>query len=49
VSAGAVLPRERLDHMIQAYYQARGWDRDGKVSTDLIEALQLEDLNHCYA
>jgi aldehyde:ferredoxin oxidoreductase len=43
-SAGAVLPRERLQAMIQAYYQARGWDRDGDVPAGLIRPLQLDDL-----
>src|SRR5260370_29749142 len=27
--AGAFLPRERLNQMIQAYYAARSWDRRG--------------------
>jgi len=49
VSAGAILPRERLELMIEAYYRARGWDRDGNVPRDLIEALQLTDLDHFYA
>lgn len=31
VSAGAVLPRERLQEMVQAYYAARGWSPDGDV------------------
>jgi aldehyde:ferredoxin oxidoreductase len=40
----AVLPRERLQEMIQAYYAARGWDRQGRVSADLVAALQLTDV-----
>ena len=43
-SAGAVLPRERLLVMIQAYYEARGWDREGRVPDPLREGLQLTDL-----
>jgi aldehyde:ferredoxin oxidoreductase len=44
-SAGAVLPRERLDAMIQAYYAARGWDALGRVPEPLIAALHLDDLD----
>ena len=40
----AVLPRERLREMIQAYYAARGWDREGRVPAEIIESLQLSDL-----
>ncbi len=43
-SAGAVLPRERLQEMVQAYYSARGWDARGHVPPALVEALQLRDL-----
>jgi aldehyde:ferredoxin oxidoreductase len=43
-AAGAGLPRERLQAMIQAYYAARGWDREGRVPAELIEELQLTDL-----
>jgi aldehyde:ferredoxin oxidoreductase len=44
VAAGAMLPRERLQEMIQAYYAARGWDREGRVSTELIQRLELTDV-----
>jgi aldehyde:ferredoxin oxidoreductase len=44
VATEAVLPRERLREMIQAYYAARGWDEAGGVPSNLIEALQLTDL-----
>ncbi len=37
----AALPRERLQEMIQAYYAARGWDREGRVPPEQIEALGL--------
>jgi aldehyde:ferredoxin oxidoreductase len=43
-SAGAVLPRERLQAMIQAYYAARGWDPEGRVPAEVVEQLQLHDL-----
>jgi len=43
-SPGGALPRERLQEMIQAYYQARGWDREGGVPRELIEQLELADL-----
>jgi aldehyde:ferredoxin oxidoreductase len=44
VAKGAVLPRERLQQMIQAYYSARGWDREGQVSAATVADLQLTDL-----
>lgn len=40
----ARLPRERLQGMIQAYYQTRGWDEQGQLSPQLLTALQLDDL-----
>jgi aldehyde:ferredoxin oxidoreductase len=40
----AVLPRERLQEMIQAYYAARGWGTAGTVPRALIEELRLDDL-----
>jgi aldehyde:ferredoxin oxidoreductase len=43
-AAGATLPRERLQAMVQAYYRARGWDERGGVPPALVEALQLADL-----
>jgi aldehyde:ferredoxin oxidoreductase len=45
-AAGAELPRERLQEMVRAYYAARGWDDSGRVSNDLIHALDLDDLVH---
>jgi aldehyde:ferredoxin oxidoreductase len=44
VSAGARLPRERLQAMIQAYYAARSWDDDGLVPVAMVEQLHLTDL-----
>src|SRR5262249_28151298 len=43
-SSPAVLPRERLQEMIQAYYAARGWDQFGRVPDEVIENLALTDL-----
>jgi aldehyde:ferredoxin oxidoreductase len=43
-SAGAALPRERLDAMIRAYYSARGWDNEGRVPPELLAELRLTDL-----
>lgn len=44
VSAGAVLPRERLQEMIAAYYSERGWGAAGQVPLDQVEVLGLDDL-----
>jgi aldehyde:ferredoxin oxidoreductase len=38
----ARLPRERLQAMIQAYYLARGWDKDGQVREELVRELELD-------
>jgi aldehyde:ferredoxin oxidoreductase len=43
-SGSAVLPRERLDAMVQAYYRARGWDQKGAVSPEVVRILGLTDL-----
>jgi aldehyde:ferredoxin oxidoreductase len=43
-SAGALLPRKRLEAMVQAYYASRGWDREGQVPQDQVRQLGLEDL-----
>ena len=40
----ALLPRERLQAMIAAYYEARGWERDGRVPAEQVVELGLEDL-----
>jgi aldehyde:ferredoxin oxidoreductase len=44
-SQGAELPRERLQAMIAAYYQTRGWDAEGRVPRELVERYQLTDLH----
>jgi aldehyde:ferredoxin oxidoreductase len=41
---GALLPRERLQAMVQAYYTARGWDADGGVPDRLCADLGLAEL-----
>src|SRR5262249_48293736 len=43
-SAGALLPRGRLHALVQAYYAARGWDREGRVPREVLERLRLDDL-----
>jgi aldehyde:ferredoxin oxidoreductase len=37
------LSRGRLDTMISAYYQERGWDEDGRVSSRLRRELRIDD------
>jgi aldehyde:ferredoxin oxidoreductase len=46
VAAGATLPRERLDEMIQAYYRGRGWTSAGAVPDSIVRELSLADLVH---
>jgi aldehyde:ferredoxin oxidoreductase len=43
-SPTALLPRERLQDMIQAYYAARSWDSAGQVPPCVQEDLGLLDL-----
>src|SRR5262249_22780624 len=43
-ATGAVLPRERLQEMIQTYYAARGWNDQGQVPEKLLDTLQLSEL-----
>jgi aldehyde:ferredoxin oxidoreductase len=40
----ALLPRERLEAMVAAYYEDRGWDRGGNVPRSLAESLGLVEL-----
>jgi aldehyde:ferredoxin oxidoreductase len=40
----ALLPRERLEAMIQAYYAVRGWDHEGRVPLEVVDGLQLANL-----
>jgi aldehyde:ferredoxin oxidoreductase len=44
VTAGATLPRERLEAMVRAYYAARGWDESGRVPNALMVELGVNDL-----
>ena len=39
-----LLPRQRLDEMIRAYYESRGWGSDGGVPGAMLRRLQLADL-----
>lgn len=40
----ALLPRERLQEMIRAYNQVRGWSPEGFIPTERIRTLDLLDL-----
>ena len=40
----ALLPRDRLEAMVQAYYRGRGWDERGAVPRTLIDELRLGGL-----
>jgi aldehyde:ferredoxin oxidoreductase len=42
VAAGSTLIREDLDRMIEGYYQARRWTRQGKITRETWERLGLE-------
>jgi aldehyde:ferredoxin oxidoreductase len=39
----ALLPRERLNAMIEAYYHARGWDENGMIPHPLLTELGLDE------
>jgi aldehyde:ferredoxin oxidoreductase len=43
-TGAAVLPRQRLQEMIQAYYAARGWDPEGQVPQEVLDRLNLANL-----
>ncbi|NPA75218.1 MAG: aldehyde ferredoxin oxidoreductase family protein, partial [Euryarchaeota archaeon] len=43
-SAGAYVKEEELEHMLDEYYQARGWSRDGVPTKVKLVSLDLEDL-----
>jgi aldehyde:ferredoxin oxidoreductase len=40
----AILPRERLEAMVQAYYHGRGWDEAGGVPDAVIDQMGLREL-----
>jgi aldehyde:ferredoxin oxidoreductase len=41
---GGTLTADRLQAMVAAYYQARGWDAEGRPPPDLVEALGLAEM-----
>ena len=43
VSKGSYVPQEELDLMLDGYYEARGWDRDGVPGLAKLEELGLVD------
>lgn len=43
-AAAASLPRARLEEMVRAYYQARGWTAEGTVPREQVVRLGLSDL-----
>ena len=43
-NGSAMLPRERLEAMIQAYYRGRGWDEGGRVPREQIKSCHLGDV-----
>ena len=43
-SQNSLLPRERLEEMIQAYYRGRQWDEEGMVPERTLRDLDLLDL-----
>ena len=40
-SAGKVIPREDYERMLAEYYQARGWDSDGRVTAEKKKDLDI--------
>ncbi len=43
-SKGSVITREELDHMLDDYYAARGWDKNGIPTRAKLEELELKDI-----
>lgn len=43
-SRGSVITREELDRMLDDYYDARGWDKNGIPTRAKLEELGLEDI-----
>lgn len=43
-SRGSVITREELDRMLDDYYDARGWDKNGIPTRARLEELGLEDI-----
>lgn len=44
VAAGVGLDKQDLDMMIQGYYRARGWRKDGTIPTGKLRELELDDV-----
>lgn len=44
VAAGVGLDKQDLDMMIQGYYRARGWRKDGTIPAGKIRDLELDDV-----
>ncbi|HDJ27100.1 MAG: aldehyde:ferredoxin oxidoreductase [Thermoplasmata archaeon] len=45
-SAGARVTEEELQHMLDEYYEARGWDRNGVPTKPLLSKLELEEFSN---
>ncbi len=43
-SAGHVVSQEELDYMLDLYYKAKGWTKDGLIPKDKLIALGMDDL-----
>ncbi len=41
---GHCLPREEVDRLLDEYYDARGWDRQGRPTAETLTRLGLEDV-----
>ena len=44
VAAGVGLDKQDLDMMIQGYYRARGWRKDGMIPMGKLQELELDDV-----
>lgn len=40
---GKRIPREKVDQLLDEYYAARGWDREGNPTREILEELKLND------
>ena len=43
-SAGCVVPQEELEQLIDMYYAAKGWTKDGLMPKELLISLGMEDV-----
>lgn len=43
-SAGSYVKPEELEHMLDEYYMARGWSKEGIPTKAKLAALDLEDI-----